>query len=68
MKPEMMRWLVSMALGTHEGYVELHICGAVNRGPRRRFSAGFGSFQADESQLWEDLMDRVIRAVESGPK
>ena len=46
---------------------ELHICGAVNWG-LKAFFAGFGSFQADESQLWEDLMDRVVRAVESGPK
>jgi hypothetical protein len=34
----------------------------------KAFFAEFGSFQAVESRLWEDLVDRVVRAVESGPE
>jgi Tetracyclin repressor-like, C-terminal domain len=34
----------------------------------KAFFAEFGSFQAVESRLWEALVDRVVRAVESGPE
>ena len=34
----------------------------------KTFFSGFGSFEAVERGLWENLVDRVILAVESGPE